>query len=164
MSDGGKLANPEPPPPVGDARGILRRAQWLWTACLFLPFVYLGLAWIVESVWFARNEGFGFWPLRAAHYRILLGALAACAVGSQAAILVLHRRYAGRIRDARLRPALAATLLLRRTFYMAAWTDLVSGLGLVAFLFNADWNALIAFCACSFLLYAQIHPHAAGIE
>jgi hypothetical protein len=147
-----------------DAETILRRTHWMWRAFLGMPFVYLLLGKFVESVWFESERDGGFWPLQPEGYRVLLVVLGVLAVGAQVALLVLRSRFNQRMHDAGPHSAVAAQLGWKRIFYLGACADAVSGLGLVAFLFNADWNALMAFCACSYLLYMQAFPGDGGVE
>jgi len=155
MSDG---LDPFSLPEGMEAEAIRRRTLWLWRFFLGMPFVYLLLAKLIDSVWFDSNRGFGFWPLRSEAYRILLGILGFLAVGAQVVLLLLRSHFNRRIRNERSDPVVAAQLARQRTFYLGACADTVSGLGLFAFLFNGDWNTFIAFCACSYLLYMQAFP------
>jgi hypothetical protein len=151
-----KLPSIFPDPSSDDPPATLRRARRLWQLCLMLPFVYVGAAFAIDRLFF--TSGFGFWAVTPTVYRRILLVFAALAVCAQVALVVLHRHFQARIREVRLSPARAALLYHRRTIYMAACADAVSGLGLIAFLINADWMALIVFCVVSYFLYVQAYP------
>ncbi|MFW5870584.1 MAG: hypothetical protein ACOCVL_02850 [Candidatus Sumerlaeota bacterium] len=146
------------PEPQNDPE-IMRRvvlSQWLWKACLGFPFLYLLIAWGLEKAFF---QGYGFWPLHSETYMKVLAGFIAAAVTMQVILFFIHRHFTQKILDYRLRPHVMATALWRRTMYGAMCGDTVSALGLVLFLFNADWSALIFFCLGSYVLYGQITPH-----
>ncbi len=146
-----------------EADALIRRAQWMWRGCLLLPFIYLGIAFLLNHFWFVPHRfGAGLWPMRSESFNVLLGVFGALAAGSQAAHYVYRKRFNERIARERLKPMAAAKLYWKRTIYLVCCADLVSGLGLVAFLLNAHWNALIAFCLISYLLYIQSYPRGFG--
>ena len=147
-----------------DPETVLRRARWMWRVCLLLPFLYMGIAWLVAHFFFHKTYSFGFWPMAAATHRKVLigfGLLALCA---QVVVIFLHQTFQSRIRQVRLIPPEAAQLYWRRTLYMAVCADFVSGLGLIAFLLNADWTALVGLCIFSYFLYVQAYPRARFLE
>ncbi len=135
----------------------IRMAHRLWTACLFFPFIYVTIAWILEVTLF---HGYGFWPIidDRKYVKIIIGFVAAAAA-MQIVLLLVRRHYTSKMRDYRLRPRLMAHALWKRTMYGIMCGDTVSGLGLLLFMFNADWNLLIYFCFASYIIYAQITPH-----
>ena len=158
---------PEPikPPPhdfLEDPQETIARARRLWRICLALPFLYLVLAWLIDRHFF--KAGIGFWPMPAPVYRIVLSGFVCGAAIIQMLVLGLHLTFQRRIREVRLVLPRVAHLYWRRTLYIALCADIVSGLGLIAFLIHADWEALVGFCLFSYLLYIQAYPRARFLE
>lgn len=155
------MTNPEPEPlERSEALILFHRTQWLWRFCLCLPFFYLGIAWLVERIWFLPTSRAGFWPLTPAARGGLLILFGGVAVGTQAAVALVHRSFAGKLEAPDLSPKRMAELYWKRTLYLAACADTVSGLGLIVFLLIGHWTALAAFCGYSYLIYAQAYPRA----
>ena len=100
----------------------------------------------------------GFWPMRDTTYYGVIAVFGLLSIAAQIGIVVLRATYGRRIRLERLIVSRVAELYWKRTLYMAACADLVSSLGLIAFLMRANWHALVAFCIWSYLLYAQVYP------
>jgi hypothetical protein len=134
----------------------IRMARRLWVACLFFPFGYVIIAWLLEVTVF---DGYGFWPISddRKYMKVVLGFVAA-AVCMQFVLMFVRHHYTRKMHDFRLRPRYMAHALWQRTMYGIMCGDTVSGLGLVLFLFNGDWNYLIYFCLGSYIIYAQISP------
>jgi hypothetical protein len=139
---------------------MLLRTQFLWRLCLCLPFVYVGAAWLVEHVWFPAGKPPGFWPMSPTGFEILMGAFGGAVAGVQAAFVLVHRSYARRLRLPGLSLYQIAYLYWKRTLYLVAFADVASGLGLIAFLIQGSWTALLVFCMCSYVLYLQAYPRA----
>jgi hypothetical protein len=139
---------------------MLLRTQFLWRLCLCLPFVYVGAAWGVERVWFPVGKPPGFWPMSPAGFALLMGAFGGAVAGVQAAFVLVHRSYARSLRQPGLSLYQIAHLYWKRTLYLVAFADVASGLGLIAFLIQGSWTALLVFCMCSYVLYLQAYPRA----
>jgi hypothetical protein len=139
---------------------ILLRTQFLWRLCLCLPFVYVGAAGGVEHWWFPAGGVPGFWRMSAAGFAVLMGAFGGAVAGVQAAFVLVHRSYTHRLRQPGLSLYQIAYLYWKRTLYLVAFADVASGLGLIAFLIQGSWTALLVFCMCSYVLYLQAYPRA----
>jgi len=148
----------------GNPQEALSRARWLWRCCLILPFLYIGFAAAVHHLLFAQKMPFGFWPMGDKAYRGILFAFCIIAVLAEAAILGLRYFFQKKLNEVRLIPIRASELYWQRTLWMLLCADLVSGLGLIAFLLRADWMALIVFCIVSYLLYIQAYPRGRFLE
>ncbi|MBN1868511.1 hypothetical protein JW916_14610 [Candidatus Sumerlaeota bacterium] len=161
------MSEPDKPPPQDsspDPTEPIRRARLLWHLCLVLPFVYIGIAEIVDRFLFAPNNGLGLWPMRSDSYDWTIRILIALVVAIQVGVVVLHLVFARRIRICSLIPARAARLYWWRTAAVAACGDTVTFFGLIVFLLSARWPPLLGCCIYAYIVYAQAYPRAHLVE
>lgn len=97
-------------------------------------------------------------------YHSILVAFGIMAFLAEGGILSLRYYFQKKLNEVRLMPVRAAGLYWQRTLWMLLCADLVSGLGLIAYLLRGDWMALIAFCIVSYFLYIQAYPRGRFLE
>lgn len=130
----------------------------LWRGCLVLPFVYIGLALIVESIWFEPQRPRGFLALSRDSLEVLISVFGGLAVGAEVGVLLVRRHFVRAIEIGRSMPGVVAALYWRRTVWMCTIADTVCMLGFLIFLSNREWTPMVLFCGLSYFMYAQSYP------
>lgn len=138
---------------------LIHRSQWTWRLCLLLPFCYLGIAWLVDGCWFSGARR-GFLPMRGDMERLTVALVGGFTFSAQIGIVLLRRRFGEILKKKNHSKIEVAYLYWKRTLWLVCCADIPSGLGLILFLLLGNWNYPMAFCACSYVLYAQAYPRA----
>ncbi len=143
---------------------IITRTRLMWRMVLFLPFLYIGVALLIERTFFIPDEKIGFWAIREVNYQRTLMLFVLLAILLQATLQIIRIVFQKKIEAVRLIPVKTAILYWKRTYLMTACADTVCVLGFILFLIRADWRPLIGFCIFSYFLYIQATPRARHLE
>lgn len=100
----------------------------------------------------------GLVPLARGKFWVLALSFAGLAATAQMLLVILRR-----LSNARLAALADGDPALRsahwhRTLALASCCDAVAWLGLILFVLQGSWDALICFCLGAYVLYAQAHP------
>jgi hypothetical protein len=132
----------------------------LWMLGLTSPVIYLLIAAAVNRLVFAERTVPGFWPLSADVYGRLLVVLAVISVAAVPIVLYLKKNWAGKVSAEA--ESEAATLLDsthgRRFAAIFIICDTVALIGLILFLVQGRFNAVLLFGVIALLNYAAAYP------
>jgi hypothetical protein len=132
----------------------------LWMFGLTSPVIYLLIAVAVNRLVFDKRTVPGFWPLSADMYRWVLAGLAVISIAAVPAVLYLKKNWADKVAtDAE---GEAGTILDsargRRFVAIFIICDTVAMFGLILFLVQGRFNAVLVFGVIALLNYAAAYP------
>jgi len=142
-----------------EANDVVRRLQGYWMGMLVLPLLYLLACLAIGKYWFDRKGIDGLSPLSRDGAIVFWTVLGIAALTGSCLILNLEERFSQWLDEAADDPLEFFRLLSRRLLILGAICDVVSFLGVIYFLVDANIMPMAATGAYGYMLYAQIYPH-----